>query len=541
MAQIVEVQAAIMWPESDPDYRQLGRRLGIQTIIDAEGNIDNRPIHAKKIRTAFLNWLRLPGNHKWLLIYDNADDLESFNLSDSFPKSGGGTVIITSRRPEFTRAPYMQMEVDGLEERDAISLLASFTSLEDRDNDAILRTLIELLGGMPLAISLAGAFISQTRISVSEYIDYYRNNFTVAQSVKPRFNWDYRDDTISTTWEISFTAIRNEDERATFLLLTCSYLNPKELSHDLWYDDDLNTGLKLKVKRQISLLASYSLVKTTSPEFFTIHPVIHSWARERLREEEKFEIIREALTTVGRAIKGGSVARESSNWNDIEEARVFSHVEHLRLHLQPVISDFLLYEETKRRGVFLDLIDTIHELGKFTDTRGKHQEALYWYEQALALRQRLLGAQNLATLNTIHNIGCVFFSMGKYDIALKNYLRAFSGYESMLGKNSPFTLNVTQHIAAVYESQGSYSKALDHYQRVLAGFETAFGSNSLPTMKVVNNMAVAFDSLNRYDEAIQRYQKVLAVYKTELGDKNPNTLDVSHNIGVTLHKMGESE
>ncbi|KAK6502453.1 hypothetical protein TWF506_003035 [Arthrobotrys conoides] len=541
MTQIVENQAAIMWPDSDPDYRSLGRRLGIQAAIDGEGNIDNRPIHAKKIRTAFFNWLGLPGNHKWLLIYDNADDLESFNLRDFFPKSGGGTVIITSRRPEFTPASYMQIEIDGLGEEDAISLLASYANLESRDNNAVLRSLVELLGYMPLAISLAGAFIGRTRVSVSEYIGYYQMNFTAAQSVKPRFNWDYREDTITNTWEISFAAIRNQDERAAFLLLTLSYLNPKALAHSLWRSDNSNTGSELEVKFQISLLASYSMVRIIDSEDFTIHPVIHSWARERPREEERFDIIREALAIVSKAMKRENLAREGSKWDGKEEARVFSHVEHLRLHLQPVLSGFLQHEEKQREGGFLDLVDIIHELGKFTETRGKHQEALYWYDHALALKKRLLGEDNPATLHIIHDIGCAFFSMGKYDTALENYRHALSGYQAQLGKYNLLTLNVTQHIAAVYEGQGSYSKALDLNQLVLSGFETAFGPNSVPTMKIVNNMAVIFDSLGEYDEAIQRYQKILVVYKTKLGDNNPNTLDVWHNMGVTLHKMGRPE
>ncbi|KAF3250349.1 hypothetical protein TWF192_005369 [Orbilia oligospora] len=543
MTQIVENQVTIMSQDSDPDYRKLGRRLGIQAAIDGEGNIDDRPIHAKKIRTAFLNWLGLPGNDKWLLIYDNADDLEreSFKLKDFFPKPGRGTIIITSRRPEFKRSPYKQIEVDGLDEQDAISLLVSYASLESQDNDVVLRTLVELLGYMPLAISLAGSFISQTRVNVSEYISYYQMNFTAAQSVKPRFNWDYREDTISNTWEISFAAIRDEDECAAFLLLTLSYLNPKQLAHSLWRSDDSNTEPELKVKLLISLLASYSMVKITDSEFFTMHPVIHSWAREHSREEERFEVIREALTIIGRAIKRGSVTREGSSWDGKEEARVFSHVEHLRLHLQPVLSSFLQHEEKKSGGGFLDLVDIIQELGKFTDMRGKHQEALYWYDHALALQKRLLDEDNPATLHTIHNIGCVFYSMGKYEMALANYQHALSGYQAVLGKYDPATLNVTQHIAAVYESQGSYSKALDLNQLVLAGFEMAFGSNSVPTMKIVNNMAVVFDSLGQYDEAIERYQKVLVVYKTKLGDNNPNTLGVWHNIGVTLHKMGQSK
>ena len=37
---------------------------------------------------------------KWLLVIDNLDDLESFDLGDYIPPCCHGTVIITSRRPD---------------------------------------------------------------------------------------------------------------------------------------------------------------------------------------------------------------------------------------------------------------------------------------------------------------------------------------------------------------------------------------------------------------------------------------------------------
>ena len=49
--------------------------------------------------------------------------------------------------------------------------------------------------------------------------------------------------------------------------------------------------LDLDVKASIALLASFSLIKRTRHDSFMIHPVVHTWARERLQISEKEEVI----------------------------------------------------------------------------------------------------------------------------------------------------------------------------------------------------------------------------------------------------------
>lgn len=48
----------------------------------------------------------------------------------------------------------------------------------------------------------------------------------------PSYVWRYRDDTVFTTWEISFQAIEEENKDAAKLLLLCSFLS----NNDIWYD-----------------------------------------------------------------------------------------------------------------------------------------------------------------------------------------------------------------------------------------------------------------------------------------------------------------
>ena len=71
---------------------------------------------------AVKQWLASEGNTRWLLIFDNLDDLESFNINNYIPSCRHGTIIITSRRREslLTRRGF---EVQHMQRNDAKMLL----------------------------------------------------------------------------------------------------------------------------------------------------------------------------------------------------------------------------------------------------------------------------------------------------------------------------------------------------------------------------------------------------------------------------------
>ncbi|KAK6502492.1 hypothetical protein TWF506_003073 [Arthrobotrys conoides] len=409
MQRIIKEQARITWPESAPDYEIVSLKLGIPGLVDSGGRISTDSETISDIQSALFRWLQLPDNNKWLLIFDNADDLETFDIQEYFPNYGGGAILITSRRPEFSHSAE-QADLEGLDKESAIKLLLSLAhlsnSLEVVKHDAA--NLVEKLGFMPLAISHAGCFIHEAKVPLKEYLPYYDKAFMAVQSKKPRFGWNYRDDTAATTWEISFSKIEEQDKEAALLLLICSYLNPEEIFEDLWKDEQFNKNIQLEcryyypnlvniiisifslVKNRIMLLASYSLVKIIRFGVFSIHPVVHSWARERLQRSEQFQIIRNVIRILGRASQTEKVLRESSKWDTHEERRIVSHLEYLHRSSEHSFSQIFLYDERTGNE---DLFFAFSNIASVFDNQGKYHTAMQWYERALAgseenIRQR---------------------------------------------------------------------------------------------------------------------------------------------------------
>src|SRR5271154_7199390 len=65
------------------------------------------------------NWLSELDNTRWLLIFDNYDDSDQYNITKYYPSVAHGSIIITTRTPEDLRGEqvkvkHMTEEEDGL-------------------------------------------------------------------------------------------------------------------------------------------------------------------------------------------------------------------------------------------------------------------------------------------------------------------------------------------------------------------------------------------------------------------------------------------
>jgi hypothetical protein len=73
----------------------------------------------EQTRTTVLRWLARPGNPQWLLIFDNYDDPDLFDINRFCPNNGHGSVIITTRLPDSVTGSALRLEplqdlADGL-------------------------------------------------------------------------------------------------------------------------------------------------------------------------------------------------------------------------------------------------------------------------------------------------------------------------------------------------------------------------------------------------------------------------------------------
>ena len=79
-------------------------------IMDAERSV----VHTQR-------WLSDPQNTRWLLIFDNHDDPESYSIERYYPHALHGSIIITTRRPDLVVGQSIQLQpLQSIEEQLAI-------------------------------------------------------------------------------------------------------------------------------------------------------------------------------------------------------------------------------------------------------------------------------------------------------------------------------------------------------------------------------------------------------------------------------------
>lgn len=106
-----------------PPYTNLAQHLGMPGLIDGDGQIIVSYKTRGVVVEAVKDWFSSPNNTGWLVIFDNVDDLDSFNIGEFFPTAAvNGKILITTRRRECTRFGE-ELELDVMQKLESIELL----------------------------------------------------------------------------------------------------------------------------------------------------------------------------------------------------------------------------------------------------------------------------------------------------------------------------------------------------------------------------------------------------------------------------------
>jgi hypothetical protein len=154
--------------------------------------------------------------------------------------------------------------------------------------------LLDKLGGLPLALVQAGAYIQQTNMSVEEYLEHYNETWVTLMAYQERYPLqEYGERSVLTTWQLSYKQVQAAKPEAARLLDQWAFLHPGDVSYELaeaahrvsvqsesGVEDEMSfAASKLSFRDSLSVLGHYSLVNATEGSTaFSIHPVVHSWS-----------------------------------------------------------------------------------------------------------------------------------------------------------------------------------------------------------------------------------------------------------------------
>lgn len=257
-------------------------------------------------------------HHKWLLVFDNADDLDEIKLESWFPSADHGSILISSRDSRTT-AFCEGIEIGQMDADEAVQFLRQRSHLSSNDDQVEdVMKIAHAVGYLALAIDLAGAYIFLNGITAAQYLEVYKRS--KSQLLDFYSGSSEYDKTAYTTWSLSFNLLQTRNSRATDLLRLFAFINRDNIQkgflnlgaahRDRFPDACLNytvepaeSGLSpeevslvrddFEFHAAVQEIMSFSLVqRRLDTQGLSMHPLVQYWVRENLREKQSYWALR---------------------------------------------------------------------------------------------------------------------------------------------------------------------------------------------------------------------------------------------------------
>lgn len=287
---------AIFWVEAeertklDKSFDHIARKLG---LIEPTARADSA-----KTRRAVLEWLEQPLKQtrpsdqnqqtlaKWLVIFDNADNLE--NLDGYLPLTGCGSILITSRNPLAISelASNQGQTLHPMTTEECSILLAKLVKQElTSQNEPIAALLADKIHRVPLAVRQLAAQIRQNQMTLSESLQFYGEGPLLTELKKVE-NFPLQDQyrlTLSTVW-----GFENYTRSELSLLNKLAFMDADQITEDILQQDlsddidqDFPRG-KSYIEARTSLLSSSMVERDRKDGFLIVHRLVQEIVREKM-------------------------------------------------------------------------------------------------------------------------------------------------------------------------------------------------------------------------------------------------------------------
>jgi CHAT domain-containing protein/Tfp pilus assembly protein PilF len=162
----------------------------------------------------------------------------------------------------------------------------------------------------------------------------------------------------------------------------------------------------------------------------------------------------------------------------------------------------------------------------------KYDEAIRSSEQALAIRERVLGADHREVAFVIKLQGNAFFYKDDDAKAEMLYKRALTIWEKVLEPEHPQVASILNNLAVLYWLKGDYAKPEPLYRRALAIRERELGAEHPEVAYTLDNLAILYKDKGDYANAEPLYERALAILEKVLGPEHPGIAKTVDNLAI---------
>lgn len=164
-----------------------------------------------------------------------------------------------------------------------------------------------------------------------------------------------------------------------------------------------------------------------------------------------------------------------------------------------------------------------NELGWHLWQTGDFVGSRSYFEQALTIRQCLLGEEHPDTAHSLDRLGFLLRAQGKLDEAGPCFERALAIREKVLGEMHRDTAISLNEVGRWWHLQGNFVTARQHYERALRVNRAVLGEDHPLTAEYLNNIGASLLEAGDLDEALPYLKQALAVNEKVFGPEHPGS------------------
>ncbi|KAI1360177.1 hypothetical protein F5Y08DRAFT_343918 [Xylaria arbuscula] len=519
----VALQLAYWVKDNRPDYSVLWvSALGHSSFEQAYAEIARRfeiPIKPKDdAKEAVRRYFELDTVGKWLLIIDNADDMEViFGPSDKpggiyeyLPDSENGITVFTTRTREVAVAVAGSdmIELNEMNTEEAMEFFekALFDKRLLRDK-AAMETLLQELTFLPLAISQAAAYLNQTQTSIERYLKLLRNTEQDMVSLMTR---EFHDNTryrgsknaVASTWLVSFDQIRRSNRYAAQLLSFMSCIEwkaiPRSILPKLLGEEEM--------EHAIGVLCGYNFLgRREEEDIFDMHRLVHVAIRVWIQEEKiRYETDSRVISHLASIFPGASKTNRSL-WREY-----MPHAQHA-LH-------------ASQECQVVERFKLLYRVGRCLDTDRRYKEAIVALEEAYQWNRLHYSEEDLNRLRIEHRLARAYLGDGRIKEATRMFEHIVAIKNKTLEEDNKARLAPQHELARAYLGDKRLDEAISLFEHVVAIKKKTLPEDDIGRLTSEHELARAYLEDKRLDEAISLFEHVVAIKEKTLPEGDVSQL-----------------
>jgi tetratricopeptide (TPR) repeat protein len=530
------------------DMAELATQMGGQDIADPRDPIASA--HAMLAASVA----------EWLLIFDNADGETA--IRHLLPPAGSGSVLITSQNQHWPGRKVLDVPV--LDADVAALFMLNRTGEQDT---AAAHELASELGGLPLALDHAAAYIQATGSTLTTYLALFRQR---RAALLDRGTSPGHPASVAATIGLALSRLQIEAPDAVGLLRLLACLAPEpvplerllgssliaaEMGSDVIAVVQPLLGDSIAVGDAVTALRRYSLVTLTGDATVRMHRLVQAVTLDQTPEDLAASWRQSAAALIQAAMPDDPAL--PLNWPAYaallphaqavlpaesrvrgEIARYLGHNGSFRVACD-LLNNLLTAQQDALGSEDPAVLLTLGNLAHWTGRAGDSVGARDMYAELLPLTGRVQGAEHESSLISRNNYALWTLAAGDPAAAAGQLSVLLPVLEQVIGPDDPTTLSARHNLAGCLSETGQPTAAREQFTELLPVRERALGPDHPDTLTTRHNLATS--TLSSGDAAAAREQltKLLPVRERVLGAEHPDTLVTRNSLAAATYAAGD--